>query len=112
MKQLFFTSITTFMTLSAWSQDLFCEISYNNQVILKNKIYVNEKNQKISIGKSSVATAYISLSEKNVYTIEAFLPEYEVRIYGQGGLSNENEVINASLWGRESIVDVTCRVAK
>ncbi len=112
MKQVLISLIFSLFSFSAWSQDLQCEISYNNQVILKNKVYVTDKNQKLIIGKSAIATAYLTVSEKNLYTIEAFLPEYEVRIYGQGGLNDESETVTASLWGRESMVDVTCRVAK
>ena len=112
MKKVLISSLVFLFAVSVWSQDLQCEISYNNQVILKNKVYVTEKNQKLSIGKSAIATAYVTVSDKNLYTIEAFLPEYEVRIYSQGGLNDDSETVNASLWGRESIVDVTCRVAK
>ena len=112
MKKVLISSLVFLFAVSAWSQDLQCEISYNNQVILKNKVYVTEKNQKLSIGKSAIATAYVTVSDKNLYTVEAFLPEYEVRIYGQGGLNDDSESVTASLWGRESIVDVTCRVAK
>jgi len=112
MKHIIFTSFVFLFASKVWSQDLFCEITYNDQVILKNKVTVSEKNQKISIGKSAIATAYITLSEKNLYTVEAFLPEYEVRIYGQGALTDQSEVVTASLWGRESIIDVSCRMAK
>lgn len=112
MKQVLISSLILLFTFSAWSQDLQCEISYNNQVILKNKVNVTEKNQKLIIGKSAIATAYVTVSDKNIYTIEAFLPEYEVRIYGQGGLNDGSESVTASLWGRESIVDVTCGMAK
>lgn len=112
MKQILLSSVISLISFSAWSQDLHCEIIYNSQVILKNKITVSEKNEKVNIGKSAIATAYVSVSDKNLYTIEAFLPEYEVRIYGQGGLNEQTETITASLWGRESIIDVTCRVAR
>lgn len=112
MKQAFISSFIFLFTFSAWSQDLQCEISYNNQVVLKNKINLIEKNKKVSIGKSAIATAYLTVSDKNLYTIEAFLPEYEVRIYGQGGLHDETETVTASLWGRESMIDVTCRMVK
>jgi hypothetical protein len=112
MKQVLISLLISSFAYSVLAQDLHCEISYNNQVIFKNKVYVTEKNKKLSIGKSAIATAYVTVSEKNLYTVEAFLPEYEVRIYGQGGLNDESESVTASLWGRESIVDVTCRMAK
>lgn len=112
MKHIIFTSFVFLFASKVWSQDLQCEIVYNNQVILKNKITVTEKNQKVTIGKSAIATAYLTFSEKNLYTVEAFLPEYEARIYSQGGLTEQSEVLTASLWGRESMIDVTCRMAK
>lgn len=112
MKNISLIFLLSLFVNSAWSQDLQCEIVYNNQVILKNKVALVVTNEKVSIGKSAIATAFLSVSDKNLYTIEAFLPEYEARIYGQGGLTQSSDVVTASLWGRESLVDIHCRLVK
>lgn len=112
MKYTIFTCVVFLFTTSAWSQDFYCDIIYNNQVILTNKVTLGDKNQKVLIGKSDAVTGYITLSDKNLYTIEAFLPEYEARIYGQGALNTASDSVTASIWGRESMIDVTCRIVK
>lgn len=96
------------LTFACFAQDLDCQIRLNNDVVLKNKVST-VLSQKVLIGKSNSITAYVTEKQNQRFNIEAFLADYEVRLYAEGLLSKSNDAITASLWGRESIVDVSCR---
>lgn len=110
MIKMILTLLAFSISSSAVAQGLDCQISIDNLVVLKTKVSSLPK-QKVGIGKNSSVTAYVTQYEQNLYSVEAFLPDYEARIYAQGSLSQNSDVITASLWGRELVLDVSCRLA-
>ncbi len=111
MKKLFLFSFISFAVNFAGAKDLRCQILENNEVTFTNKVYP-VLNQKVPIGRTAQTTAYVTEKENQTYIVEAFLTDYDARIYGQGVLNNATDELTASLWGRDSMVDVTCRWAQ
>lgn len=109
------TAILSFIVFAisslARAEDFYCDMVYNAKTILNTKVKA-VSHEKVIIGKSSVISAYITAEDNTLYTIEAFIPEYEVRVYGKGSAQKEGDVVSASVWGRDSIVDVNCRLVK
>jgi hypothetical protein len=111
MKQIIFSLLTFFITSAAWSQDLVCQISSNMEVVVNSTVH-SVLNEKTSIGKTTGIVAYIIEKENHLFSVEAFLPDYEARIYGQGVIAQDSDVLTASFWGRDSLFDISCRLVK
>ena len=106
MKLILGTLLFAFSLISN-ANTLTCQISLNNEQVFKTKVQT-QLNQKTLIGSSQGITAYVSEKPGSVYLVEAFLQNQEVRIYAQGNLNNSGENVVASLWSRDSLVDVSC----
>ena len=111
MNKLFLFSFFSFVVSFANAMDLNCKILENTDVTLKNKL-TSILNQKILIGRTDQVTAYVTEKANQLFIVEAFLTSYDARIYGQGVITQPSDELTASLWGRDSMVDVTCRMAQ
>ena len=107
-KSLFFSSLLL-ATLStpAYSKLVNCEIKFNLDTVSTTTV-TTVPNQKIVIDDIDQAAAYITEETNGQFTLEAYLPDFDARIYGQGNLVNAGDKISASIWGRAAIVDITC----
>lgn len=99
---LFFLQIKT-----AWAKDFDCQIIMNNEVVTKSKVSSSLK-EKVMVGKLPAVTAYITEKSNHIFSLEAFVPDYEARIYGQGLIRQASDQVNTSLWGRDILIEVTC----
>lgn len=99
--------VLTVISISAQAKNLACEIRLNDSVLTASTVQTIQ-GEKVSIGKLPGISAYIQEQADDVYRIEAFLPDYEARIYSQGKINASGDQLIASLWGREVLVEVQC----
>lgn len=97
--------LTTGLTLNA--ANLLCQISRNTSVVFSTKAQ-SHLDEKVFLGRSQGVSAYVTEKSDSSFLVEAYLENEDVRIYAQGPLKNPGEKVIASLWGRESLVDITC----
>jgi len=110
MKLNFYLFITTIMTaLYVHAQSLNCTARLNSEFIFTNHIKP-ELNTKILIGREESFTAYITQIEHSHFILEAFIVNKEARIYSEGNLEKVNDELKLSIWSRDEIVDIDCRL--
>jgi hypothetical protein len=105
MKKIFL--VLFFLSLSTEATELNCEIQVNSKVIQQSRIS-SSANEKVLVGKNSYTSAYITEKENHMFQLEAFLPDYEARVYAQGVLNKSSDLLSLSLWGRDSLIEITC----
>ena len=109
MKHIVFSILPILLfTSPSFATDLMCDVKINMELVLSQKVKPRELNEKNLIGKNESITAYITEKSTNVFVIEAFLGEYEARIYSETSLKIPGEKLTASLWGRDIILDIEC----
>lgn len=64
-------------------------------------------NKKILLFDTGSLRAFITEKENSQFEIEAFLKDFEMRVYSMGSL--DSKPLNLSLWSREEIAEVSCR---
>lgn len=87
--------------------ELNCSISENGTQIEKVQV-TSTVGEKTKVTAVADATVYVTERKDQLYTIEAFLPSYEMRIYGEGNLRSKADRVTASLWNRDVILDFSC----
>ena len=104
-----FLSVLVLLTLStpAFSKVVNCEIKFNLDTISKTTV-TTIPNQKVLIDDIDQAAAYITEEANGQFTVEAYLPDFDARIYGQGSLVNKTDKVSASIWGRAAMIDISC----
>ncbi len=111
MTRLLIFIAVTFFAFFSFSANLDCDMSVNNEIIQKMKTQ-SRINEKILIGSTELVKAYVTEKQNHRYLIEAFLADFEARLYAEGVLSQNSDLISASLWGRQNRHDVTCKLAE
>lgn len=105
---LLLASLISFASI-AKAQDLFCQLKVNNDTIVdtkistvegKNVVIGNYQNYTISARKLGSQKFYIEVYETNVS-----------RTYADGVLRNEDDEIKWTLWTREILMEVSCKLA-
>ena len=86
---------------------LKCQSLINLDVVSSATV-ATVKNQKIQISSTTEVVSYVTELGPELFLVEAFLPELEMRIYAQGTLHSESETLTASVWARSMMVDVIC----
>ena len=107
MKTISLILIMLIASTSAFSKDLICDIKVNLDSVLTVPVSTTLKD-KVMIGEVDEARAYITEQADNQFLVEAYLPDYEIRIYGLGTLREAKDTVTASLWGREYMIDIAC----
>lgn len=98
------------VSFNLMAADLLCDISVN-QDILSESTVTTVLNQKTSIDSVDGVVAYVTEKEKNHYVVEAYLAQYDLRIYGEGTIKDNDDRLVASVWGRDSMIDIECRLS-
>lgn len=99
-------SLTAELSLA---KSLTCEMRINQKTVLTKNIET-QKNKKIKIGTYEGITAYLTEKDQSFYSSEGFVPQYELRFYGEGVLKTEKDQIISSLWGREILIENVCKL--
>ncbi len=92
---------------SALAKSLSCEIRINQKSVLNKKIET-QKNQKTLIGQAEGITTYITEKDHDFFSNEGFVPQYELRFYGEGFLRTPKDQIISSIWGRDILIESIC----
>ena len=64
--------------------------------------------EKISIAKSGQAIVYLTEKAKDEFSLEAFLPNDDSRMYSEGFLRKSEDKLNLTYWGREILIEIQC----
>ncbi|MDO9183613.1 MAG: hypothetical protein Q7U04_14460 [Bacteriovorax sp.] len=108
MKKMF-TLLTLIFSTNLYCAQINCNILLNQDSISQVKVSTII-NQKISISSAEGVFAFVTETEKDHYLIEAYLSDYDLRLYVEGTLRDNNDKLSASAWGRESMVEIACNL--
>ncbi len=112
MKTIIFLFFSLLVSVSSFASPVQCEIKSNLTLVMKVEVQTLNL-EKVLIGEYNAVRAYITEKSDDLFTVEAFLPDFEMRIYAEGDLKSGSHTLTASYWGRDSMLDVSCqRIAK
>lgn len=94
-----------------YSATLDCKSVVNLKEVSHSSIVTSLQN-KILVNRDEQVSSYVTETSPNVFTLEAFIPKLEIRIYSKAILNNSNELLTTSLWDRDIMVDVECKNIK
>lgn len=99
--------LSLFCASQLWARTLRCDIRINNESVWSDtvKTLLGEKAKMTTV---SGVTSYITEKPDDQFIVEAFVSQYEIRIYGQGPLKSASDQVGASLWGRDMMLDILC----
>lgn len=92
---------------SALANRVSCEVLMNDSKVFSNQVETTT-NKKVLIGEMADWSAYVIEKADGVYTLEAYLPGSDARVYSTGLLKQVNDKLTASLWGRDILIDLSC----
>ncbi|MEQ1723372.1 MAG: hypothetical protein ABL930_09365 [Pseudobdellovibrio sp.] len=110
MRALIYLVLTVF-ALNTQAATLECKSFINLDEVTSSAVVTSLKN-KVLIDKVDEITSYVTETSPNVFSLEAFIPSLEMRIYSEAALNNVGEVLKATAWAREILVDVICKRIK
>lgn len=86
---------------------LTCEVKESDSVVVSAQVNT-ELGSKVKIGETASIVAFVSEKPNSTFVVEAYLRNYDARIYGQGILRNSADQVLARLWGRYALIDIQC----
>lgn len=93
------------------SANLDCQVRINLDEV-SNSVVVTSVGNKILITENSQLVSFVTETAQDVYSIEAFIPAIDARIYSEGILINTGENLTATAWARDVLADVSCKKLK
>lgn len=90
------------------ASDLECKTLVNLDVVGQNKV-TTQLSQKVLIDQLSEITSYVTETKPDFYSLEAFIPSLEMRIYSEAKLNKIDDTITLSAWARNIMLDVICK---
>ncbi len=106
MMLLFLFGIST-----AHAKTLDCAIGMNGSEVHKTRVETSMQ-QKVGIGNSQEIRVYVTEKKANQFILESFIANYDARIYSEGFLKIQTDQLSLSLWGRDMLFKVTCKLAQ
>ncbi len=91
--------------------DLDCNIQLNLGNISETQV-TTALDQKTSIDAAEGIYASVTEKKNGHFVVEAYLVDYDIRIYGEGSLKDNSDKLSASAWGRASMVDIECHLSQ
>jgi hypothetical protein len=91
----------------ASAKTLYCSIKENDAVVSSERIE-SDLGRKVALGPTRMTRAYVTEQKNASFTVEAFLPDYEIRIYGQGAMRAPTDQVSASFWSRDALIEIIC----
>jgi hypothetical protein len=98
-------------TANVYATELECIISHNSEPVSYMNV-TTEIGKKVQIDNVEGVSAYVTQKDENFYSLEAFMYEYDIRGYSEGMIRNASDKLTFSLWGRTSLTDISCTLAK
>lgn len=108
MRWIILVIIVTSLSLVAAARSVHCEVQKNSQMIGEKDVQTTLQEKQL-IFKDDLITAYLSEKSNERFLVEAFVPDYEIRFYGEGVLKSKDDQVIASLWGRDYLIEISCR---
>lgn len=103
--------IILFFSGNVFAATLECRASINLDIVNEAKVVTSLKN-KMLIGRHGQIISYVTEIAEGVFSVEAFIPELDTRIYSEGPLSSADESLTATAWARDVLADVSCKKLK
>lgn len=97
-----------FLSGNVFAATLECRVLINLDIVNEVKIITTLKS-KIPIGKHEQIISYVTETAPDVFSVEAFIPELDARIYSEGPLKSSSEALTATAWARDVLADVSCK---
>lgn len=110
MKKMFVFAVLM-MSAHAGAKEVSCMISQNLEPVSQMTIF-SEPGKKMAIDRVEGISAYITEKDNNLFILEAYLLDYDVRGYSEGHLHHPSDKLTFALWGRDSVVEIACSLAQ
>lgn len=94
----------------AGATTLNCETSLNLAKVAETAVETKGA-QLVMIDDGAEAKSYISEKTPGFYTLEAYLYNYDMRIYSEGPIA-DGDRLSLSAWTRDVIYEVNCRIRR
>lgn len=107
MKLIF--SLILLVTGAASAAELNCQTLINLQPVAETKV-ATKGAELVVVDDGAEAKSYISEKTPGFFTLEAYLYNYDMRIYSEGRLDGDR--LSLSTWTRDMIFEVVCKKAK
>ena len=108
MKKIFLFALVLINVQILKAATFECQTFLNLDVI-SAQVVKTEIRSKVDVDNTYIAHSFLTQKENNVYLLEVYLPEHDMRIYSEATVIENNTTITASLWTRDDMVDVVCR---
>lgn len=95
---------------SVFAAEFKCRTLINLQEVSSNTIKTDGA-KKIAIDDGMEAISYISEKADGTYMLEAYMYNYDMRLYSEGPVTSERD-LSLSMWSRDVIYEVSCRPLK
>lgn len=96
---------------SVFSATLECKVVLNLDIVDKSTVVTFLKHKSL-IAEHSQIISYVTEMSPDFFSIEAFIPSLDTRIYSEGVLKNSDETLTATAWARDILADVICKKIK
>lgn len=100
--------VIIFLSGNISAATLHCRVLINLDIVNESKVLTTLQN-KMSIGKHNQIISYVTEIGPDVFSVEAFIPELDIRIYSEGPLKSSSESLTATAWTRDVLADVSCK---
>lgn len=100
-----------FISSASMAKSLTCLVQVNDSVVSEIQVETMTK-QKIAISEVYSVQAFVTEKVDDIYILEAFIGNEQVRIYGEGMLRTPADRLVASLWSRGTMADIECSLRK
>ena len=111
MKPIILVILALISAPTAFAGTFACDLIINGERVHQAPV-TTVLNEKSLVTKKASAVVYLTEKNSNEYSLEAFLPGYDARIYAEGSVKARGEKITASLWGRDILIETTCTLVK
>ena len=83
--------------------------TFLNLDVISAQVVKTEVRSKVEVDNTDVARSYLTQKENNVFLLEAYLPQHDMRIYSEAAVIEKNTTITVSVWSHDDMIDVVCR---
>lgn len=97
--------------ISLNATELNCKILHNMDPVFHAEVSTTEETKTL-IGSAEGINASITEKKNNIFVLEAYLADYDVRGYSEGLLNKEKDKLTFTLWGRASLAEVSCALSQ
>lgn len=104
---MFVLGFSSLFSSHAFAENFQCEVKVNATTLISKKV-TSLRGQKIPIGETQQIRAFLTENQIHLFTLEAFLPSVEARVYSQATMRAVGDVINLSYWDRDVLYELQC----